>query len=101
MKHQGTKFSRWLLCIIVFLILFPIFFFPYFSSAARRSPYTIDALDHDFPYLNCSMRVIDADVRDVLRAFANVAALFIRRAPHHELACRDAHELHRHAAAQV
>ena len=71
MKHQGTKFSHWLLCIIVFLILFPIFFFPYFSFAARRSPYTIDALDHDFPYLNCSMRVIDADVRDVLRTFAN------------------------------
>ncbi len=71
MKRQGTKFSQWLLCIIVFLILFPIFFFPYFSSAARRSPYTIDALDHDFPYLNCSMRVIDADVRDVLLAFAN------------------------------
>lgn len=71
MKHQGTKFSQWILCIIVFLILFPIFFFPYFSFAARRSPYTIDALDHDFPYLNCSMRVIDADVRDVLRTFAN------------------------------
>lgn len=34
-------------------------------------PYHIDALDHDFPYLNCSMRVIDADVRDVLRAFAD------------------------------
>jgi len=75
MKHRGTKFSQWLLSIflitVIFLSFFSIFLHPYNSSANRRKPYTIDALDHDFPYSNCSMRVIDTDVRSVLLAFAN------------------------------
>lgn len=40
-------------------------------QAARRRPYAADGFNHDFPYENCSLRVVDADVRDVLRAFAD------------------------------
>ena len=73
MKHQGTKLRHWLpfLFISGFFILFSIFFYPYCSTAARTRPYTIDGFSHDFPYESCTLTAIDADVRDVLQAFAD------------------------------
>ena len=73
MKYQGKMYRQWIRCLLIlsFLSFFSFSFHPYCSLAARRKQYNVNTLDHDFPYTNCSMSIIDADVRDVLRAFAN------------------------------
>jgi type II secretory pathway component HofQ len=58
--------------LTLFLInMFSTLLSPPCCQAARRRPYAAEDSSHDFPYANCSLRVVDADVRDVLRAFAD------------------------------
>ncbi len=71
MKQRWLKGKKLLLYLLIILGgLFPLFQLSPLSMAARRRT-AIDSLDHDFPYQNCSLKVIDADVRDVIRAFAD------------------------------
>jgi len=79
MKFQRRERWLWMPFSILFgaaatlflINAFSPFLSPSCGEAARRRPYTTEDSDHDFPYVECSLRVVDADVRDVLRAFAD------------------------------
>ncbi|MEW5803985.1 MAG: secretin N-terminal domain-containing protein [bacterium] len=79
MKLQRRVRWQWMpFLLTLFLTCFiSILSFHDYCQAARRRPYAASASDHDFPYTNCSLRVVDADVRDVLRAFADKYKLSI------------------------
>ena len=73
MKRRRREHWLWMPFLLILLLInvFSAALFPSFCQAARRRPYASGDSDHDFPYVNCSLRVVDADVRDVLRAFAD------------------------------
>ncbi|MEW6379040.1 MAG: secretin N-terminal domain-containing protein [bacterium] len=73
MKFQRREYWLWMpfLLVLVCSGLVSVFAFSPSCQAERRKPYDSDISDHDFPYENCSLRAVDADVRNVLRAFAD------------------------------
>lgn len=73
MKYPGTriKFKGWILILSVLFVALALQGYPTSTYANRRKLSLTEPIDHDFPYQNCSLKVIDAEVSDVLQAFAD------------------------------
>ncbi|MCL6582586.1 MAG: hypothetical protein K6U11_03025 [bacterium] len=79
MKPQRRKCWLWMPSLLILSLssLVSVFAVSPCCQAGRRKPYASDISDHDFPYENCSLKAVDADVRNVLRAFADKYKLSI------------------------